>query len=626
MPSSNPESSPTKGIVHFIGAGPGDPELLTIKAARLVAQADVIIYAGSLVHPDVLRHARPDAEIHNSAGMKLSEQVAVMRAAVEKGQTVARLHTGDPAIYGATTEQMRELDGAGIPYAVTPGVSSAFAAAAALALEFTVPGETQTVIFTRQSGRTPVPEGERLRLLAAHRSSLVIFLSAGMTGCLVEELRAAGYAEDTPVAVVYRASWPDELIVRGTLADIAARVQAAEITHQALIIVSPALLSSGPKQDSHLYGAAFERPTRRDVPAIITLTRNGTKTGRRLQALLPGAVLYSPARFLETGDETEPNVVPYTISVRQVLQSAFGEHSALICVMACGIAVRDLAPLLSSKHADPAVVVLDEEGRNSISLLSGHKGGANELARRLADLLGGNAVLTTSSDLQRLPAVDLLGCDYGWEISRGEHLTAVSAALVNGEAVGVVQEAGDEGWWPDPRPDNLARYPSPDALREASPAAALLITYRQPPQELLDAVPHTVVYHPRCLAVGVGCNRGTPAAEILSAVEQTLSEAGLAAAGVCCLATIEDKADEGGLLEVCQAQDWPLKVFSRREVAEVKELPNRSDWAQRVLGVAGVAEPAALLAAGSEALLVEKRKYPNVTVAVARAERCEVCG
>ncbi|MEW5960526.1 MAG: cobalt-precorrin-4/precorrin-4 C(11)-methyltransferase, partial [Chloroflexota bacterium] len=173
------------GMVYFIGAGPGDPELLTLKAQRLIARADVIIYAGSLVNPAVLDHARPDAERHNSAGMNLAEQVAVMAAAVRQGQLVARLHTGDPAIYGATLEQMRELDRRRIPYAVVPGVSSAFAAAAVLGIEFTVPGDTQTVIFTRLSGRTPVPETEALPDLAAHRTSLVIFLSAGMIGQVV---------------------------------------------------------------------------------------------------------------------------------------------------------------------------------------------------------------------------------------------------------------------------------------------------------------------------------------------------------------------------------------------------------------------------------------------------------
>ncbi len=448
-------------MVWFVGAGPGDPELLTLKAQRLIAEADVIVYAGSLVNPAVLAHARPDAELHDSAGMKLAEQVDVMCSAVARGRIVVRLHTGDPSIYGAILEQIRELEQHGVPYAVVPGVSSAFAAAAALGIEFSVPGDTQSVIFTRLAGRTPVPEREALRDLATHRTSLVIFLSAGMIARVTDELRAAGYGPDTPIAVVFRASWPDERILRGTLADIAGQVEAAAINHHALIVVSPALAPAAKSHSasvSHLYGTAQSAPPRRPTTAIITLSRGSTDLGRRLQALLPGSVCYVPARFRQTGVSAESGVVPYETSVRQVLQSAFQEHRALIAIMAAGIVVRELAPLLRSKHADPAVLVMDEGGRHVVSLLSGHEGGANDLAHRVAALLDGTAVLTTSSDVRGLPGLDLLGRDEGWVLSRHEHLTEVTAALVNGDTVGVVQEAGDKSWWPDPPCENLIRF------------------------------------------------------------------------------------------------------------------------------------------------------------------------
>lgn len=610
------------GHVYFIGAGPGDPELITLKARRLIALADVIIYAGSLVNPAILSHARAGAARYNSAGMDLAEQVRVMEAAVAKGQIVARLHTGDPSIYGAILEQMRRLDRLNIPYTIVPGVTSAFAAAAALGIEFTVPGDTQTVIFTRLSGRTPVPDSEALAKLAAHRSSMAVFLSAGMIGRVVDELVAAGYSPDTPVAVVFRASWPDQLVVRGVLSDIAARVEQAEITHHALIIISPALSGKAKSRsapDSHLYGAAMAPVERKPATAIITLTRNGTQTGQKLHRLLPESVLYLPAKFHSPAPQSSSaRLVPYTTSVRQALQSAFQEHHALVCIMASGIVVRDLAPLLRSKHTDPAVVVVDEQGKFAVSLLSGHKGGANRLARRVAGLLGGVPVLTTASDVQGLPAVDLLGRDQGWIIRRGEQLTALSAALVNGEPVGVVQESGSEAWWPNPLPPNLTRYPSFDALASAAPSAAIIITHRLVPEAVLKAVPRSVVYHPPCLVVGVGCNRNTPAAEINTAIRQTLSGAGLDRHSIAEIATIEDKADEAGLLAVCKEQNWPLRVFSRQEMAAVTNVPNPSEWAQRVLGVAGVAEPAALLAANATTLLVQKRKFENVTVAVAQ--------
>ncbi|MEJ5200288.1 MAG: precorrin-4 C(11)-methyltransferase, partial [Anaerolineae bacterium] len=411
---------PTGGCVYFIGAGPGDPELLTLKAQRLIAAADVILYAGSLVNPAVLCHARPDAEVHNTAAMPLAEQVALMARAAGQGRLVARLHTGDPTIFGAIAEQMAALDAAGTRYAIVPGVSSAFAAAAALGIEYTLPQETQTLILTRLGGKTPVPEAEALSGLAAHRSSLAIFLSTGMIAEVVNALRAAGYGADTPVAVVYRASWPAERIVRGTLADIAERVAEAEITHQGLIVVSPALRrnEAAGRPTSHLYGAAQAAVERASTTAIISLTRNGTATGRRLLAALPGAVFYAPRRFLDEDDAKREGIHPYAVAVRQVLQDAFQAHSALICIMASGIVVRELAPLLRSKHSDPAVVVVDELGRHAISLLSGHLGGANALAHRVAQALGGTAVITTASDGQGALALDLLGAEWGWRIER----------------------------------------------------------------------------------------------------------------------------------------------------------------------------------------------------------------
>lgn len=611
---------PIAGRVYFVGAGPGDPGLLTIKGQQLLAAADVIIYAGSLVNPALLVYARPDASLYDSARMKLAEQIDVMQTAVAKGQVVVRLHTGDPSIFGATLEQMRELDRLGIGYEIIPGVSSAFAAAAALAIELTVPQSTQTVILTRLGGQTPVPESENLRRLAAHRTSLVVFLSAGMLERVVEELKAAGYADETPIAVVSRASWPDELVVRGTLTDIVQRVQSAEITHQALIVVSPALEAStkGPTSaSSHLYGRALEPEPRQTSTAIVTLSRQGTQTGLRLQARLPDSVLYAPAQFV--GDSNGNQALrPYVTSVRQALQAAFARHAALVCIMAAGIVVRDLAPVLRSKHSDPGVVVVDELGHYAISLLSGHKGGANRLAHQVAQLLGGQAVVTTASDVQSLPAFDLLGQDYGWKLQRPECLTAVSAALINGDRVGVVQDAGHTGWWPASPPANLLRFDSLEELIQARPYAAVIITYRQVPQSVVDSVLSTIIFNPPVLVLGVGCNRGTPAKELLAAIDQTLAEAGLEVRSVCQVATIVDKADELGLLEACAARGWVMKTFTRQAIATLSGLlPNHSDWAQRALGVPGVAEPAAMLAAGAQHLLVEKRRFPNVTVAVA---------
>lgn len=248
-----------KQPIIFLGAGPGDPELITLKGRRLLDEADVIVYAGSLVNPALLDEVQ--AEIHDSAGMTLDEVLAVLTAAWQAGKKAVRLHTGDPALYGAIREQMQRLAQEGIPCEVVPGVSSAFAAAAALKAELTVPEITQTVIFTRIGGRTPVPETESLRKLAAVQASLCIFLSVGMIEQVAAELIAGGYPPDSPAAVVEKASWPDERIIRGTLTDIAAKVQAAGIRKTAMILVGAAL-SDEATAASRLYDAEFSHGCR----------------------------------------------------------------------------------------------------------------------------------------------------------------------------------------------------------------------------------------------------------------------------------------------------------------------------------------------------------------------------
>ena len=223
-------------MVYFVGAGAGDPELLTLKGKRLIDHADTLIYAGSLVNPEVLAGRKPSSKVYDSAGMTLEEVLAVMKETEQAGGTTVRVHTGDASIYGAIREQLDALDKLGIAHEVVPGVSSFLAAAAAMQKEYTLPEVTQTVILTRMEGRTPVPERERIEELAKHRATMVIFLSVGRIAELAERLKTA-YPETTPVAVVYKASWPDETIVTGTLADIAEKVQAAGITKTALVTI-----------------------------------------------------------------------------------------------------------------------------------------------------------------------------------------------------------------------------------------------------------------------------------------------------------------------------------------------------------------------------------------------------
>jgi len=249
----------TKGKVYIIGGGPGDPELLTLKAKRIIESADVVIFADSLVPPEVVEFAKEGAEVHGSKDLNLDQIMDLELAAVREGKIVARVQSGDPSIYGAILEQMRILEDEGVEFEIIPGVSAAFAAAAVLKSELTVPEKSQTVILTRMEGRVAMPPGEQLKDLAAHGCTMVIFLSITRMTKVVRELTSSGYTEDTPVAVVYRVGWPDELVIRGTLKDIAAKVRAAKITLQALIIVGdavdPGLNSAGAV--SHLYSSDY---------------------------------------------------------------------------------------------------------------------------------------------------------------------------------------------------------------------------------------------------------------------------------------------------------------------------------------------------------------------------------
>lgn len=223
-------------MVYFIGAGPGNVDLITVKGRKILSEADVVIYAGSLVAKEHLDFCKEGVIAHNSASMTLEQVIEVMKEEVVKGKIVVRLHTGDPSMYGAIKEQMDELDRLNIKYEIVPGVSSCFAAAAAIQKEFTLPNVTQTLILTRIEGRTPVPETEDLERLASIGASMAIFLSIGMIEKVVEKLRR-GYGKNVPIAVVERATWEDQRIILGTLDDIAKKVKEANITKCAQILV-----------------------------------------------------------------------------------------------------------------------------------------------------------------------------------------------------------------------------------------------------------------------------------------------------------------------------------------------------------------------------------------------------
>ena len=252
-------------MVHFVGAGPGAPDLITQRGAALLQTADCIIYAGSLVNPVLLGLAKADCTIYNSAKMTLEDVIFVMRENEKNNRITVRLHTGDPCLYGAIREQMDRLDAENIPYDDTPGVSSFCGAAAALNAEYTLPSVSQTVIITRMEGRTPVPEKEKLQSLAAHGATMVVFLSIGLVNQVQQALLQGAYTASTPVAVVYKATWPEERIVRCTVSDLAESVHKAGITKTALIVVGDFL---GTQYDrSKLYDPTFTTEYRKGSKA-----------------------------------------------------------------------------------------------------------------------------------------------------------------------------------------------------------------------------------------------------------------------------------------------------------------------------------------------------------------------
>ncbi len=604
--------------VYFIGAGPGDPELLTLKGRRLIRTADVLIYAGSLVNPRILSLKKKGAATYDSASMSLQEMVALMTRESARGRMIARIHSGDPAMYGAIREQMRCLDRKRISCEVVPGVSSVFAAAAALKKELTVPELAQTVILTRASGRTKVPGRESLRKLARSQSTMVIFLSIDQIDRVVEELRTS-YPANTAAAVVHRASWPDEKIIRGTLATIASRVKAAAIRRQALILVGEAIGESAAAKPSKLYDETFTHgfrhgsDRRRKNTAVLALTGQGAELGRVIARRLPGAHLYVPGKLRMKG----PGVRGFDQDIPTVFAGLIHEYSGIICIMAAGIVVRTLSPLLTRKDRDPAVVVVDEKGRFAVSLVSGHMGGANELAVRVAAITGGEPVITTATDVQGVFALDLLAKRLRCRELDFELLKRCSYDLLHGEQVGLYP-AQLQAMIPAGERRGITFYDSIQRLRSSDCRCKVVVSHR----ELIPAgqgKKNSGVIHlrPGNLVIGIGCNRDTPRHEIEQAVTACLESAGGSLQSVARVATVSNKASEKGLLSFVRRHGLALDVFSPARLNRVACPTPPSRHVMNAVGSGGVCEPAALLSAGVKRLLCPKQKKGNVTVAIA---------
>ncbi|WDM21759.1 cobalt-precorrin 5A hydrolase [Paenibacillus polymyxa] len=353
--------------------------------------------------------------------------------------------------------------------------------------------------------------------------------------------------------------------------------------------------------------------------AAVAITKHGVEMVRNLGASFPGTDVYYMSKF-ERGDEQERGIQLFEGSVKLILPDLFKQYNGIILFISLGAVVRMIAPILVDKKVDPAVVVIDDRGEHVISVLSGHLGGANELTRHVAAVLGARAVITTASDVQGTIPVDMFGRELGWVIDSFDKATPVSAAVVNEEPVALIQETGERNWWryDKPVPGHIKVYASTaEALQEPFNAALVVSDRLLEPEEEEQLLSNGVLYRPKSLVLGIGCNRGTALEELEAGVLDTLQELRLSVKSVRNIATIDLKKDEEGLLALCAKYGWELVTYTPSELNTV-QLPNPSETVFKYTGAYGVSEPSALLSSGADHWLLEKKKSGNMTLSVAR--------
>lgn len=608
-------------MIHFVGAGSGATDLITVRGAEILKNTDLVIYAGSLVNPELIStYCRKDVEIYNSAKMTLEEVTSVEIEADNKGLDVVRLHTGDPSLYSAIHEQIEILSAHDISFDVTPGVSAFSAAAAAVGAELTIPNVSQSLTITRVDGRTRVSEKESLASYAMHHATLALYLSAGQAERVRDELVYSkrclsplkkceqvsydalyepessqsmtsfrnGYSLDTPVVVVYKASWPDQKILRTTLGQMPERMAEEGIRNFALILVGDALAEGKIKgeENSKLYDKDFETAFRKskhqtqissdgkasEFPMNNTAEFSSNKSvaseiksdsdtsdcnenhiGKKGfllisctsigDSIMEKAAVYLAETYpddeitrIQKHDDLEPR------HLQNIVSDYFSKVKAIFFISASGIAVRSIAPFVHKKTEDPAVIVIDCLGKYVIPILSGHEGGANHFADEIAKCLHSQSIVTTASEV----------------ISRNKR---------------------------------------------------------------------------KAVTLGIGCRRGVSAEEIEDAVRNALYENSLDVRTIDGAATIDLKKDEAGLREFAKEHHIMLSYFSADELRNVSGEFLKSDFVEKTVGVDNVSGRAAFLLAQKKyenlpederkyfdtpRLLMDKKAYGNVTVAIAQ--------
>ena len=641
-------------MVYFVGAGSGAVDLITVRGMRLLQKADVIIYAGSLVNPELLGYARKECEIYNSAKMTLDEVIDVMKDAHAKEKELVRLHTGDPSVYGAIREQMDALDELGIEYESCPGVSACFGAASSLNLEYTLPDISQSLIITRMEGKTKVPPKESIESFAAHQASMAIYLSTGMLKELSRRLIAGGYEAATPAAIVYKATWPDEEAYTCTVATLADTAEEHRITKTALVLVGDAITHQHYKK-SRLYAPISQRNFVRQKRiykmklAIISFTENGitlsdavvrradkrnvklyTKCSHYMQEQESDAPeLQKNAGGEKKKGEENPHIQFVEEPLGEWTKQRMMEGNAILFIGACGIAVRAIAPHLSDKLHDVPVLVMDETGQYVIPILAGHVGGANELARYLAAVMEAEAVITTATDLHEKFAVDLFAKKNHLQILNKDGIAKVSAKVLAGETITISIESGHYRESGDTDDSNTKEETNLDQSKTLVDKGQAIRMIDYPPTEKVDVVvaeeperyDASIYLRPKQYVVGMGCRKDKDSAELMAFYRKTLEQENIEPELVYALASIDKKKEEAGLLAICERKRIPFLVYTAEELSQMNGMFHASSFVETQVGVDNVCERAALAGCGKGGKLIyEKHAQDGMTIAIAKRD------
>ncbi len=624
--------------VTFVGAGPGAEDLITVRGLHALQKAHTVLYAGSLVNPGHLASCPEGSEHFDTSSMNLEEQVQSMVTAAKAGKNVVRLHTGDPAMFGAIIEQIKGLAAHGIAAHIIPGVSSVFAAAAALGTELTCPEVSQSVVLTRTPGRTPMPEKEKAASFAQTGATLVFFLSTGKIHELMQNLIQEGDVKPTtPAALVYRVSWPDERIIRATVADLAQKCEEAGIGRQALILVGEALGQQ--HTSSLLYDKSFSHGYRNTLSsehfegacALYAFTQAGLDRAVQIgQGLGLATAIYTTYASAHTETLQKRLMADKKISIHILsshnfdtnLQNQWNNFAAHIFVGATGIAVRKIAPLLQHKSLDPAVLACPESGAHCISLTSGHLGGANRLSRRVARITGGQAVISTATDAKQMLAFDALAAQQTARILNTDAIKPLNMALLHKKPIDFCgPRALYDAYYTDLEHvhfvKNIADIRNPFAViwgHEAHTSQALH-------KRVSDAITCLNI-STKCLVLGMGCRKNMDAATFEAAVCTFLHEHHLSPEHIACFASCDVKAQEQALLALSKKWQIPLE-FHPAAALHAVPVPNPSMTVLEKVGTPSVCEAAALLSAGYGSLArphlyVQKTSLESMTLAVAK--------